>query len=115
MDAEWKVEVLRKLEELSELQGLRKDVQRITVVLEKLAGIEGQDSDEKQFLWLKSKEEETKVQRSKDKRKQREQELDEVEKEEEVGRQEEENRMESVEERSSSFSPVIYSVGTGTL
>jgi len=69
MDAEWKVEVLRKLEELSELQGLRKDVQRITVVLEKLAGIEGQDSDEKQFLWLKSKEEETEVQRSKDKRK----------------------------------------------
>jgi len=41
-DAEWKVEVLRKLDGLGELQGLRKDVQRITVALERLAGIEGQ-------------------------------------------------------------------------
>jgi len=40
MDIEWKVEVLRKLEDLSELQGLRKDVWRIAVALEKLAGIE---------------------------------------------------------------------------
>ena len=39
MDAEWKAEVSRKLEELSELQGLRKDIWRIAVVLEKLAGI----------------------------------------------------------------------------
>jgi len=49
MDMEWKTEILRKLEDLSELQGLRKDVQRITVALEKLAGIEGQDSDEEQY------------------------------------------------------------------
>ena len=40
-DAEWKVEVSRKLEDLGELQGLRKDVQRIAVALEKLAGIKG--------------------------------------------------------------------------
>jgi len=46
MDAEWKVEVLRKLDGLGELQGLRKDMQRITAALEKLAGIDGQDSDE---------------------------------------------------------------------
>jgi len=45
-NAEWKAEVLRKLEELSELQELRKDVQIIAVALEKLAGIESQDSDE---------------------------------------------------------------------
>jgi len=45
-DTEWKVEVSRKLEKLSELRGLRKDVHRITVALEKLAGIKGQDSDE---------------------------------------------------------------------
>ena len=40
MDMEWKAEVLRKLEDLSKLWGVRKDVQRIAVALEKLAGIE---------------------------------------------------------------------------
>jgi len=40
-DMEWKAEVSRKLEKLSELRGLKKNVCRITVVLEKLAGIEG--------------------------------------------------------------------------
>ena len=52
IDIEWKVEVSRKLEDLSELQGLRKledlselqslrkDVWRIAVALKKLAGIE---------------------------------------------------------------------------
>jgi len=35
-DTEWKVEVLKKLEELSELRGLRKNVWRIAVALEKL-------------------------------------------------------------------------------
>ena len=37
-DAEWKAEILRKLKDLSELRGLRKDVWRIMVALEKLAG-----------------------------------------------------------------------------
>jgi len=46
-DAEWKVEVLRKLDGFGELWGLRKDVRRVTVALEKLAGIKVQDSDEK--------------------------------------------------------------------
>jgi len=45
MDAEWKVEILRKLDSLSELSSMRKDIQRIVVALEKLAGIEGEDSD----------------------------------------------------------------------
>jgi len=49
MDIEWKAEILRKLEDLSELQGLRKEVQRIVVALEKLASIEGQDSKKEQF------------------------------------------------------------------
>jgi len=40
---------LRKLEDLSELRELRKDVQKIAVALEKLADIEGQDSDEEQY------------------------------------------------------------------
>jgi len=39
-DAEWKVEVSRKLEDLSELWGLREDIQRIAVALEKLVDIE---------------------------------------------------------------------------
>jgi len=40
MDAEWKAEILWKLKGLDELQGLRRDIWRITVVLERLAGIE---------------------------------------------------------------------------
>jgi len=46
MDAEWKIEILRKLEGLSELSGMRKDIQRIAVALEKLTSIEGKDSNE---------------------------------------------------------------------
>jgi len=84
------------------------------VVLEKLAGIEGQNSDKKQFLWPESKGEEIEVQGSKEKGKQREQEPDRVE-EEEVRRQEEKNGIEGVEEGSSSFSPVAYSIGTRVL
>ena len=60
-DAEWKVEVLRKLDGLDGLRGLRKDIQRIVVALEKLAGIEGQDSDEELFLWPESEKEVTEV------------------------------------------------------
>jgi len=70
-DAEWKTEVSRKLEELSELRGLRKDVQRIAVALEKLAEIEGQDSEEEQISWLESEGEETEVVERVDKGKQR--------------------------------------------
>jgi len=46
MDTEWKAEISRKLESLSELSRLRKDVQRIAVELEKLAGIESESQDE---------------------------------------------------------------------
>jgi len=116
-DAEWKAEVLRKLEGLDELSGLRKDVWRIAVALEKLAGIEGQDSDEELLLWLESEGEETEVQGSKKRGKQKEERLDREgeEKEMEVGEQGEDNGMEGVEEGSSRFSPVAYSVDTGNL
>jgi len=67
IDMEWKVEVSRKLEDLSELQELKKNIQRIVMALEKLAGIEGQDPDEEQFLWPESKGEETEVQGSTEK------------------------------------------------
>jgi len=113
MDLEWKAEILRKLESLSKLSGLRKDVWRIAVALEKLAGIEGQNSNEELLLWLESKGEEMEVQESKEKKKQKEERTDRVEEEEEVRGQEVENRIESVEEGSNSFSPVAYSVGTG--
>ena len=48
-DMEWKAEILRKLDGLSELSGLRKDIRRIAVALEKLAGMEGGDSDEERI------------------------------------------------------------------
>jgi len=113
-DTEWKAEVLRKLDGLSELSSLRKDVWRIAVVLEKLAGMEEEDSDEEQISWPESKGELTKVQGSREKGKQKEERLDRAEGEEDVGGQEEENRMEGVEE-GGTFSPVAYSVGTGIL
>jgi len=111
-DAEWKAEVLRKLEGLGELQGLRKDVQRIAVALEKLAGIKGQDSDEELLSWPESEGEKTEVQGDKEKEKQKEERLDREDGEKELGRQEEDNEMEGVEEGGGSFSPVAYSVGT---
>jgi len=46
MDVEWKAEILRKLNGLSELSGMRKDIWRIVVALEKLAGMENEDSNE---------------------------------------------------------------------
>jgi len=114
MDAEWKAEVSRKLEDLGELQGLRKDIRRIMVALEKIAGIEGEDSNEEQISWPESEEEVTEIQGSIEKGKQREQRLDGVV-EEEVRGQKENNKMEGVGEGSNSFSPVAYSVGTGNL
>jgi len=111
MDTEWKAEISRKLEDLSKLSGLRKDVWRIAVALEKLAGIEGQDSDEKLLSWLEFKGEEMEVQGSKEKGKQKKERIDGVE-EEEVRGQEEKNRMEDMEEKSNSFSLVAYSVST---
>ena len=114
-DAEWKTEVLRKLDGLGELQVLRKDVWRIVVALERLAGIESQDSDEELLSWPESEGEVTEVQGGKEKGKQREERLDGEDKEEETERQEEYNKMEGIEEGSSRFSPVAYSVGTRTL
>ena len=105
-DTEWKAEILRKLD------GLRKDIWRIAVVLEKLAGMGGEDSDEERISWLESEGELTEVQESGEKGKQKEERLDGAEEEEEVGGQGEENGMEGMEE-GSNFSPVTYSVGTG--
>jgi len=111
-DTEWKAEVLRKLDGLGELRGLRKDVRRIAVALKKLAGIEGQDSDEELLARPESERDITEVQGDKEKRKQSKERLD-GEDEKEMGRQEEDNEMEGVEEGDGGFSPVAYSVGTG--
>ena len=83
------------------------------MALEKLAGIEGQDSNEELLSWPELEGEETEIQGSKEKGKQKEERINKAEEEEEVGGQEEENGIESVEERSNSFSLVAYSVGTG--
>jgi len=114
MDVEWKAEVLRKLDSLDKLQGLRKDVRRVVVALEKLAGIKSQDSDEELLSWPESEGEVTEIPGVEEKGKQREKRLDGEDKKEEMERQED-NEMEGVEEGSSRFSPVAYSVGTGNL
>jgi len=113
IDSEWKAEVSRKLEELSELRGLRKDVWRIAVALEKLAGIDSQDSDEGQISWPESDREDTEVQKGTGKGKQKQETSDGGNDENEMGEQEEGNEMEGVEEGGGSFSPVAFSVGTG--
>jgi len=92
---------------------LRKDVYRIVVTLEKLAGTEGQDFNKELLSWLEFKGEKTKVQGSKEKGKQREKNLDGDNEEEGIERQEEDNKIKGVEEESGSFSLVTYSVGTG--
>ena len=86
------------------------------VILEKLAGIEGKDSNDRQIPWPESEGEITEVQGCKEKGKQREERLDREEEEEEIGRQEEEkNEMEGIKEGGSSFTLVMYSVSTWAL
>jgi len=46
---------------------MRKDIWRIAVALEKLAGMEGEDSDEERISWPESKGELTEVQGSREK------------------------------------------------
>jgi len=94
---------------------MRKDIQRIAVALEKLASIEGKDSDEEQISWLEFKGELTEIQRSKEKGKQKKERVDGAEEKKETRGQKEENGMEGVEEDGGNFSPVAYSVGTGNL
>jgi len=97
---------------------MRKDIRRIVVALEKLAGMKGEDSNKEQISWPESEEELTELQGSREKGKQKKKRVDGVEEEgeeEETSRQEEENGMEGVEEGVGTFSPVAYSVGTGNL
>jgi len=116
MDAEWKAEVSQKLEDLDELQRLRKDIWKIMVALEWLAGIECQGSNKELLSWPESEGEETEIQGSKEKGKQKEERLNREDKKEEaeIGEQEEDNWMEGVEEGSSRFSLAACSVGTGS-
>ena len=82
------------------------------MALEKLAGIDGQDSDEELLSRPESEGEITEIQGDKEKRKQREERLGGEDKEKEIGRQEKDNEIESMEEGDGSFSPVAYSVRT---
>ena len=88
-------------------------MRRIAVALEKLAGIEGQDSNEEVLSWPESEGELTEIQEGKEKRKQREERLDEEDEEKEMGRQEKDDGIEGVEEGGGNFSSVTYSVRTG--
>ena len=112
-DAEWKEQVLEKLGKVDELVV---QVRRAANALEKLAGIESHDSDEKLISWLESEGEDTEVQEYREKEKWREKKIDRRE-EDENGMviQEEDNEMEGVEEGGGSFSPVAFSIGTGIL
>ena len=85
-DVEWKTEILGKLDGLSELSGMRKDIRRIAVALEKLAGMEGEDSDKEWISWLESKGELMEVQESREKGKQKEERVDRAKEEEETRR-----------------------------
>jgi len=85
---------------------MRKDIQRIAVALEKLAGIEGEDSDEERISWPESEGELTEVQGSRGKGKQKKERVDGAEEEEETRRQEEENGIEGMEEGGGDSSPV---------
>ena len=96
------------------MSGLRQDIQRIAVALEKLAGMEGENSNEERISWLESEGELIEVQGSKDKGKQKEERIDGAEEEEEVRGQEEKNGMEGVEE-DGTVSLVAYSIRTGNL
>jgi len=95
------------LDELNELQGLRKDVRRIIMAIEKLAGIESQDSEKEQFSWLVSEGEEIEIQESSKKGKQREEKI--------AGPKGKNHGIEDMKEGSSNFSPVAFSVDTGAL
>ena len=106
---EWKEQVLEKLEKVDELVV---QVWRVADALEKLAGIESQDSNKEQISWPESKGEETEVQESTEKGKQRKQRSGGAEDEGEVKGQEEEDAMESVEEGSGGPSLAAYSIGT---
>ena len=59
IDVEWKAEVSRKLEGLSELQGLRKDVRRIADTLERIAGMRSMTPENDIISWPESGGEET--------------------------------------------------------
>ena len=83
------------------------------MALEKLAGIDSQDSDEGQISWPESDREDTEVQEGTGKGKQKQEVSDGGNDENEMGEQEEGDEMEGVEEGGGSFSPVAFSVGTG--
>jgi len=67
-------------------------------------------------LWPESEGEEREVQENRKKGKQGKEGIDRIEKDErEMVRQEEDNEIEGVEEGGGSFSPVVFSIGTGIL
>jgi len=83
-DMEWKAKISRKLEGLSELQGLRKDIWRIADALERIAEIRSKTLEDDIISWLESGGEKTKTVERIDQGKQKEQSSDGAEEEREV-------------------------------
>jgi len=108
-DTEWKEQMLEKLEKVNELVV---QVRRVADALERIAGMRPKTPEDDLISWPESEEKKTKVLKSTEKGKQREQRSDGAEDEGEVEGQEEEDAMEGVEEGSGGLSPVAYSVGT---
>jgi len=98
MDAEWKKQVLEKLEKVNKLVV---QVQRVADVLERIAGIRSKTLEDGIISWPESGGEETETLERVDKRKQREQSSDRIEKEGQVERQEDKNAMKGMKEGSS--------------
>ena len=107
---------MKKLEKVNELVI---QIKRVVDVLERIAGIRSKTLEDDLISWPVSRGEETetveRINKEKEKGKQKKERIDGLEKKEEVRGQEEENTIEGVEKKSSSFSPVAFSVGTGFL
>jgi len=100
------------LEKLGKVDKLVIQVWRVADALERIAGMRSKTLEDDLISWPESGGEEMKTLEKIDKGKQRKQSLNGTEEEGEIERQEKENAMESIEERSSGFSPVVYSVRT---
>ena len=94
-------------------------VKRVVDALERIAEIRSKTLEDDLISQLASGGEETetveRINKEKEKGKQKKERIDGLEKKEEVRGQEEENTIEGVEKESSSFSPLAFSVGTGFL
>jgi len=107
------------LEKLKKIDELVIQVKRVADALERIAGIRSKTPEDNLISWLVSGGEEIetveRIDKEKEKGKQKKKRIDRSEEKEEVREQKKENAMEGMKERSSSFSLVVFSIGTGFL